>query len=96
MGVDKTLFIDRSNDELLVTQIYVDDIVFGVTSSDLALDFVEEMKTKFEKSMVGELTFFLGFQIRQLKDEIFLSQSKYDRELVNKFSPNPPNTLGHL
>ena len=44
------------------------------------------MKTEFEMSIVGELTFFLGLQIRQLKDEIFLSQSKYARELVKKFS----------
>ena len=44
------------------------------------------MKTKFEMSTIGKLSFCLGFQIRQLKDEIFLSQSKYDRELVKKFS----------
>ncbi|KAL6312376.1 hypothetical protein AAG906_008048 [Vitis piasezkii] len=84
-GVDKTLFINRSNYELLVVQIYVDDIVFGVTSSGLALSFAKEMKTKFEMSMVSELSFFLGLQIRQLKDGIFISQSKYARELVKKF-----------
>ena len=83
--VDRTLFIKRPNDELLVAQIYVDDIVFGATSSNIALSFVEEMKTEFKKSMVGELTFFLGLQIRQLKDAIFLSQSKYAREVVKKF-----------
>ena len=66
-GVDRTLFVNRSNDELLVDQIYVDDIVFGATSSDLSLSFAKEMKTEFEMSMVGELTFFLGLQIRQLK-----------------------------
>ena len=76
---DKTLFINRSNDELLVAQIYVDDIVFEANSRDLALSFVEEMKTEFEMSMVGELTLFLGFHIRQLKDGIFLSQSNYSR-----------------
>ena len=43
------------------------------------------MKTKFEMSMVSELSFFLGLQIRQLKDGIFISQSKYARELVKKF-----------
>ena len=72
-GVDRTLFMYRSNDELLVTQIYVDDIVFGTTFSVLALSFCKEMKTEFEMSMVGELTFFPRLQIRQLKDEIFLS-----------------------
>ena len=59
-GVDRTLFINRSNDELLVAQIYVDDIVFGATSSDLTLRFVKEIKTEFEISMIGELNFFLG------------------------------------
>ena len=64
MGVDKTLFIYRSKDELLVAQIYVDDIVFGATFSDLALSFAKEMKTIFKMSMVGELIFFLGLHIR--------------------------------
>ena len=53
------MFINRSKDELLVAQIYVDDIVFGATSSDLAINFVEEMKIEFEVSMVDELIFFL-------------------------------------
>ena len=56
-GVDRTLFINRSNDELLVAQIYV-DIVYRAISSDLALNFTEKMKIEFEMSMVGELTFF--------------------------------------
>ena len=54
-----------------MTQIHVVDIVFGATSSELAFSFLEQMKTKFEMSMVGELTFFLGLKIRQLKDDIF-------------------------
>ncbi|RVW69254.1 Copia protein [Vitis vinifera] len=84
-GVDRTLFIRRNDEVFLVTQIYVDDIVFGSTSSECALDFAKEMKSEFEMSMVGELTYFLGFQVKQLKDGIFLSQSKYARELVKKF-----------
>ena len=59
-GIDRTLFINRSKDELLVAQIYVDGLVFEATSSDLALSLAKEMKTKFEMRMVGELTFFLG------------------------------------
>ena len=58
-GVDRTLSINRSKDELLVAQIYVEDIVFGATFSDLALNIYEEMKTEFKMSMVGEVTFFL-------------------------------------
>ena len=62
--VDRTLFINRSKDELLEAQIYVDDLVFGAIFSNLALSFAKEMKTEFEMSMVSELTFFLGLQIR--------------------------------
>ena len=72
---DRTLFIHRSKDELLVVQIYVDDIVFKATSNELALSFAKEMKTEFEMSMVGETTFFLRLQIRQLKMESFFHNS---------------------
>ena len=71
-GVDRTLFINRPNDELLVAQIYV-DIVYRAISCDLALSFTENMKIEFEMSIVSELAFFLGLRIRQLKNEIFLS-----------------------
>ena len=72
---DRTLFINRSKDELLVVEIYVDDIIFRAISSGFALSFAEKMKTEFEMSRVGELTFFLGLQIRQLKWNIsFLMQ----------------------
>ena len=84
-GADRTLFIRRNDEVLLVAQIYVDDIVFGSTSNEWTLDFAKEMKSEFEMSMVKELTYFLGFQVKQLKNGIFLSQSKYARELVKKF-----------
>ena len=84
-GDDRTLFIHKTKSQLLVAQIYVNDIVFRATSSDLALSFAKEMKLEFKMSMVVELNFFLGLQIRQLKDDIFLSQSKYVRELEKKF-----------
>ena len=58
------MFINRCNDELLVAQIYLDDIVSEATSSDLALSFAEEMNIVFKMSMIGELTFFLRLQIR--------------------------------
>ena len=84
-GADQTLFIRRNDEVFLVAQIYVDDIVVGSTSNECALDFAKEMKSEFEMSMVEEFTYFLGFQVKQLKDGIFLSQSKYTRELVKKF-----------
>ena len=67
-GVERILFINRSNDELLVAQIYINDIIFGATFSNLALSFVEEMKTEFDMSMISELTFFLRLQIREIKN----------------------------
>ena len=76
-SVDKTLFIQRINDTILIAQIYVDDIVFGSTCNDLTERFANLMKSEFEMSMVGELNFFLGLQIKQLTDGMFISQTKY-------------------
>ena len=70
---------------LLVAQVYVDDIVFGSTIDNLALEFSEEMKKEFEVSMVGELNYFLGLQVKQQKDVIFISQEKYAKNLVKRF-----------
>ena len=70
---------------MIVTQVYVDDIIFGSTNDKLAHDFSKLMQTEFEMSMIGELTHFLGLQIRQQDSGIFLSQSKYAKNLVKKF-----------
>ena len=68
-----------------MAQVYVNDIVFGATIDAQAIEFSEEMKKEFEKSMVGELTFFLGLQVKQQKEGIFVSQEKYARNIVKKF-----------
>ena len=68
-----------------MAQVYVDDIVFGATIDARAIEFSEEMKKEFEMSMVGELTFFLGLQVKQKKEGIFISQEKYARNIVKKF-----------
>ena len=59
--------------------------MFGSISSKCALNFAKKMKSEFEMSLVGELTYFLDFKVKQLKDGIFLSQPKYAKELVKKF-----------
>ena len=59
-STDTTLFIRKDNNSFVVTQIYVNDIVFGATNDSLAHSFTDEMKAMFEMSMVGELTYFLG------------------------------------
>ena len=61
---DQILFVKNDEDYLLVAQVYVDDIVFGATIEDRAIEFSEEMKKEFEMSMVGELTFFLSLQVK--------------------------------
>nr|GEU81057.1 hypothetical protein [Tanacetum cinerariifolium] len=65
--------------------IYVDDIIFGATNKDLCKSFERFMKDKFQMSSMGELTFFLGLQVKQKKDGIFISQDKYVAEILRKF-----------
>ena len=57
---DQTLFIKREDGELIVTQVYVDEIIFGLTKDELAHGFSKLMQAEFEMSMIGELTHFLG------------------------------------
>nr|GEY46757.1 ribonuclease H-like domain-containing protein [Tanacetum cinerariifolium] len=83
--IDQTLFIKRQKGNILLVQIYVDDIIFGSTNKDLCKAFEKLMKDKFQISSMGELTFFLGLQIKQKKDEIFISQYKYVVEILRKF-----------
>ena len=81
--VDKTLFIKHQGNDLLVVQIYVDDIIFGATKHILCEEFASCMSPEFEMSLMGELSYMLGLQIKQLEGGIFISQGKYARELVN-------------
>jgi hypothetical protein len=83
--VDPTLFTKTCNDDLFICQIYVDDIIFGSTNQKSCEEFSRVMMQKFEMSMRGELTYFLGFQVKQLKDGIFISQMKYMQDLPKKF-----------
>nr|GEX12100.1 ribonuclease H-like domain, reverse transcriptase, RNA-dependent DNA polymerase [Tanacetum cinerariifolium] len=66
-------------------KVYVDDIIFGSTNKDLCKSFEKLMKDKFQMSSMGELTFFLGLQVKQKKDGIFISQDKYVAEILRKF-----------
>ena len=68
-SADTTLFIRKDKNSFVVAQIYVDDIVFGATNDSLAHSFADEMKAMFEISMVGELTYFLGLQVKQRTQE---------------------------
>ncbi|GKB51493.1 putative ribonuclease H-like domain-containing protein [Tanacetum coccineum] len=82
---DKTLFIKRYKGDILLVQVYVDDIIFGLTNKELCNAFEKLMHEKFQMSSIGELTFFLGLQVQQKKDGIFISQDKYVGEILKKF-----------
>jgi hypothetical protein len=84
-NVDKTLFVRKIGNDILLVQIYVDDIIFGSSSERLCKKFSELMSNKYEMSMMGELTYFLGLQVNQTKNGIFISQGKYVKDLLNKF-----------
>ncbi|GJV86015.1 retrovirus-related pol polyprotein from transposon TNT 1-94 [Tanacetum coccineum] len=83
--VDNTLSTKKFKSHLIIVQIYVNDIIFGSTCQNLCDDFIKIMHDKFEMSMIGELNFFLGLQIKQMEDEIFFNQSKYIKEMLKKF-----------
>ncbi|GJX09871.1 putative ribonuclease H-like domain-containing protein [Tanacetum coccineum] len=83
--IDKTLFIKRIKSDILLVQVYVDDIIFGSTKKELCTDFEKLMHRKFQMSYMDELTFFLGFQVTQKVDGIFISQDKYVDAILKKF-----------
>ncbi|GJY66499.1 putative ribonuclease H-like domain-containing protein [Tanacetum coccineum] len=83
--IDKTLFIKRYKGDILLVQVYVDDIIFGSTKKELCNAFEKLMHEKFQMSSMGELTFFLGLQVHQKKDGIFISQGKYVGDILKKF-----------
>jgi len=83
--VDKTLFIRKHASDVILVQVYVDDIIFGSNNNFRCEEFVAAMQGEFEMFMMGELTYFLGLQVKQLKHGTFLSQSKYCFDLLKKF-----------
>ncbi|KAJ9539003.1 LOW QUALITY PROTEIN: hypothetical protein OSB04_031736 [Centaurea solstitialis] len=84
--IDTTLFLKKKGDDLLLVQIYVDDIIFGSTNPELCTKFSKIMETEFEMSMMGELNFFLGIQVKQNPEGIFINQSKYIKDMLKKFN----------
>ncbi|GJW81641.1 putative ribonuclease H-like domain-containing protein [Tanacetum coccineum] len=83
--IDKTLFIKKDKHDIILVQVYVDDIIFGSTKKSWCDEFEALMKSKFQMSSMGELTFFLGLQVKQKADGIFISQDKYVAEILKKF-----------
>jgi hypothetical protein len=83
--VDQTLFLLRQVRDILIVQVYVDDIVFGGSSNSLVARFAADMSREFEMSMMGELQFFLELQIKKSKEGTFVHQAKYTKDIVQKF-----------
>jgi hypothetical protein len=95
-SVDKTLFTLNHDTDFLLVQIYVNDIIFGGSSHTLVSRFQEMMESEFQMSMMGELTFFLGIQVKQTKQGTFVHQAKYTKDLMKKFNMaelKPESTL---
>ncbi|KAL8089698.1 hypothetical protein AgCh_039252 [Apium graveolens] len=83
--IDKTLFYLNHGKDLLLVQIYVDDIIFGSTIAKLCERFAKLMQSRYQMSMMGELSYFLGLQVKQNEEGTFINQSKYTRNLLKKF-----------
>jgi hypothetical protein len=101
--VDPTLFTKIIVKDLFICQIYVDDIIFGSSNKSSCEEFNRIMIQNFEMSMMGELKYILGFQIKQLQEGTFISQTKYTQDNLKKFGmknakpiKTPMGTNGHL
>jgi hypothetical protein len=102
-NADSTLFTRKMGKDLFVCQIYVDNIIFGSTNKFFSDEFSKIMTYRFEMFIMGVLTFFLGFQIKQAREGTFISQTKYTYDILKKFGMDkakpikmPMGTNGHL
>nr|GEX32681.1 retrovirus-related Pol polyprotein from transposon TNT 1-94 [Tanacetum cinerariifolium] len=93
-SIDPTLFITKRKGDILLVQIYVDDIIFGSTNPNLSKRFKKLMPSKFEMSMMGELKLFLGIQIHQSPRDIFINQAKYTQEILKKHGMTSCDSVG--
>ncbi|GKF27661.1 putative ribonuclease H-like domain-containing protein [Tanacetum coccineum] len=85
LPIDKTLFIKKEKGDILLVQVYVDDIIFGSTKKSLCVEFEQMMHKRLLMSSMGELTFFLRLQVKQKDDVIFITQDKYVADILKMF-----------
>jgi hypothetical protein len=85
-SIDKTLFTLNHGTDFLLVQIYVDDIIFGGSSHTLVSRLQKMMENEFQMSMMRELIFFLGIQVKQTKQGTFVHQAMYTKDLMKKFN----------
>nr|GEW09010.1 hypothetical protein [Tanacetum cinerariifolium] len=92
--IDLTLFTIRYEEDILLVQIYVDDIIFGSTNPKYSKRFEKLMHSRFEMSLMGEMKFFLGLQIHQSPSGIFINQAKYTLEILHKHGMDKGQSIG--
>nr|GEV05823.1 hypothetical protein [Tanacetum cinerariifolium] len=92
--IDPTLFTIRYGEDILLVQIYVDDIIFGFTNPKYSKRFEKLMQSRFEMSLIGEMKFFLGLQIHQFPRGIFINQAKYALEILHKHGMDKEQSIG--
>lgn len=83
--IDKTLSLKKDSRDIILVQVYVDDIIFGSTKKEWCDEFEDMMKGEFEMSAMSEINFFLGLQVKQQKDGIFIRQDKYVLYILKMF-----------
>ncbi|GKE09066.1 retrovirus-related pol polyprotein from transposon TNT 1-94, partial [Tanacetum coccineum] len=93
-SIDPTLFITKYGEDILLVQIYIDDIIFGSTNPKLSKCFEKLMHIKFEMSMIGELKFFLEIQFHQSPRGIFINQAKYAQKILKKHGMTSCDSIG--
>jgi hypothetical protein len=94
--VDKTLFILRQGDDILIVHVYVDHIALDGSSHSLVARYAEDMSKEFEMSMMGELQFFLMLLIKQAKEGTFVHQAKYMKDILKKFKMDDSKPMSTL
>nr|GEX86132.1 hypothetical protein [Tanacetum cinerariifolium] len=92
-SIDTTLFIKRKGKHIMLIQIYVDDIIFSSTNPKYCIKILDLMVKRFEMSMMGEMKFFLGLQVNQFSNGIFINQSKYILDILKRFGMENYNTV---
>ena len=88
---EPTLCIKAVNGKVLIVVLYVDDLIFIANDNFLIDEFKEAMKTEFEIIDLGFLKYFLGIEIKQMHDSIFISQEKYARNILERFKMQNSN-----
>nr|GFB44115.1 retrovirus-related Pol polyprotein from transposon TNT 1-94 [Tanacetum cinerariifolium] len=92
-SIDTTLFIKKKGKHIMLIQIYVDDIIFGSTNLKYCTKFSDLKVKRFEMSMMGEMKFFLGLQVNQFSNGIFINQSKYILDILKRFRMENYDTI---